>query len=96
MVEFADHYLKEFVHIEGTLSESPNPPMISSWNPPSEGAFKVNLDGYTDADMAGDIDSRKPTSGYLMTFAGGAVSWQSKLQKCVIATVLVHHLPQHF
>ena len=41
------------------------------------------LDGYSDADMAGDCDSRKSTSGFLMTFAGGAVSWQSKLQKCV-------------
>lgn len=37
----------------------------------------------TDSDMAGDVDSRKSTSGYLVTFAGGAVSWQSKLQKCV-------------
>ena len=33
--------------------------------------------------MAGDIDSRKSTSGYLITFAGGAVAWQSRLQKCV-------------
>jgi len=33
--------------------------------------------------MAGDIDTRKSTSGYLVIFAGGAVSWQSKLQKCV-------------
>lgn len=33
--------------------------------------------------MAGDVDSRKSTSGYLITFASGAVSWQSKLQKCV-------------
>ena len=41
------------------------------------------LMGYTDADMAGDVDSRKSTSGYLITFAGGAVSWQSRLQKCV-------------
>ncbi|KAI4346140.1 hypothetical protein L6164_013215 [Bauhinia variegata] len=47
------------------------------------GAGKPVLDGYTDADMAGDVDSRKSTSGYMMTFAGGAVSWQSKLQKCV-------------
>ena len=38
---------------------------------------------FTDADWAGDLDSRKSTSGYLFTFAGGAVSWQSKLQKCV-------------
>ena len=41
------------------------------------------MEGYTDADMAGDIDSRKSTSGFLYTFAGGAVSWQSRLQKCV-------------
>jgi hypothetical protein len=33
--------------------------------------------------MAGDIDSRKSTSGYLIKFAGGAVAWQSRLQKCV-------------
>ena len=41
------------------------------------------LQDYTDADYAGDADSRKSTSGYLMTYAGGAVSWQSRLQKCV-------------
>ncbi|KAJ4721959.1 Retrovirus-related Pol polyprotein from transposon TNT 1-94 [Melia azedarach] len=41
------------------------------------------LVGFTDADLAGDIDSRKSTSGYLINFAGGAVSWQSRLQKCV-------------
>ena len=33
--------------------------------------------------MAGDLYYRKSTSGYLFTFAGGAISWQSKLQKCV-------------
>lgn len=47
------------------------------------GNGKYVLDGFTDADMAGDVDSRKSTSGYLITFAGGAVSWQSKLKKCV-------------
>lgn len=41
------------------------------------------LEGFTDADMAGDLDNRKSTSGYLFKFAGGAISWQSKLQKCV-------------
>ena len=41
------------------------------------------LQGYTNADYAGDKDRRKSTSGYLMTYAGGAVSWQSRLQKCV-------------
>ena len=41
------------------------------------------LDEYTDIDMASDVGSRKCTSEYLMIFAGGAVSWQSRLQKCV-------------
>ena len=41
------------------------------------------LQGSIDADMAGDIDTRKFTAGYMITFTGGAVSWQSKLQKCV-------------
>ena len=41
------------------------------------------LEGFTDADMAGDLDGRKSTSGFLFTFAGGAISWQSKVQKCV-------------
>nr|AAV88069.1 hypothetical retrotransposon [Ipomoea batatas] len=47
------------------------------------GTGKPILTGYTDSDMAGDIDTRKSTSGYLITYAGGAVSWQSRLQKCV-------------
>ncbi|MCI61138.1 retrovirus-related pol polyprotein from transposon tnt 1-94, partial [Trifolium medium] len=33
--------------------------------------------------MAGDIDSRKSTSGYMIKFAGEAVAWQSRLQNCV-------------
>lgn len=33
--------------------------------------------------MAGVIDSSKSVSGYSFKFAGGAVPWQSKLQKCV-------------
>ena len=41
------------------------------------------LDGFIDSDMAGDVDCLKSTSGYLITFAGGAVAWQSRLQKCV-------------
>ena len=41
------------------------------------------LQGYMDADYAGDKDHRKSTFGYLMIYAGGAVSWQSRLQKCV-------------
>ena len=47
------------------------------------GASNPILKGYTDSDMAGDLDNRKSSTGYLFTFSGGAISWQSKLQKCV-------------
>lgn len=47
------------------------------------GGGKSHLVGYTDSDMAGDVDTRRSTSGYIFTFGGGAVSWQSRLQKCV-------------
>ncbi|GKB83650.1 putative RNA-directed DNA polymerase [Tanacetum coccineum] len=47
------------------------------------GNGKPMLVGFTDSDMAGNKDNMKSTSGYLITFAGGAVSWQSRLQKCV-------------
>ena len=45
--------------------------------------LEPSLEGYTNYDMAGDLDCRKYTSRYLFTFIGGAISWQSKLQKCV-------------
>ena len=47
------------------------------------GNGKLELNGYSDSNYAGDNDSRKSTSGYMMIFAGGAVSWQSRLQKCI-------------
>jgi hypothetical protein len=47
------------------------------------GGNKAKLIAYSDSDLARDIDGRKSTSGYLVTHSGGAVSWQSRLQKCV-------------
>ena len=43
------------------------------------GNGELMLDVYTNLEMAGDIDSRKSISRFLMTFARGPVSWQSKL-----------------
>lgn len=43
----------------------------------------LGLQGYVDADMAGDIDGRKRTTGYVYTLGGTAVSWVSKLRKIV-------------
>ena len=43
--------------------------------------------------MAGNIDCRKSTSMYLFTFAGGAISCQSKLQKCVsLSTTKIEYI----
>ena len=36
------------------------------------------MQGYSDADWAGDTDDRKSTSGYMFLIAGGPVSWKSR------------------
>ncbi|MCO5599533.1 hypothetical protein L7F22_053639 [Adiantum nelumboides] len=46
------------------------------------GKGDLSVVGYTDADYAGDLDKRRSTSGYIYTFAGGAISWFSRLQSC--------------
>jgi len=43
----------------------------------------LKLQGYVDADFAGDIDSRKSTTGFVFTLGGTAISWASNLQKIV-------------
>ncbi|RVX14680.1 Retrovirus-related Pol polyprotein from transposon TNT 1-94 [Vitis vinifera] len=43
----------------------------------------LKLQGYVDADFAGDIDSRKSTTGFVFTLGGTAISWTSNLQKIV-------------
>lgn len=47
------------------------------------GSQELCVKGYTDSDYAGDLDSRRSTSGYVFTLAGGAVSWRSRLQTCI-------------
>ena len=43
---------------------------------------------YIDADFAGDIDSRKSTTGFVFTLGGTAISWASNLQKIVILSTI--------
>ena len=43
----------------------------------------VTLQSFVDADLGGDVDSSKCTSGYIYTISGTIVSWMSRLQKCV-------------
>jgi hypothetical protein len=41
----------------------------------------VNYHVYCDSDWAGDLDGRRSTSGWVAMLGGGAVAWQSRLQK---------------
>lgn len=42
-----------------------------------------DLIAYCDADYAGDTEDRKSTSGYVIYFCGGPVSWRSRKQPIV-------------
>jgi hypothetical protein len=42
-----------------------------------------SLTGFSDSDMAGDVDDRKSTSGVLFMLGGNPVTWQSTKQKIV-------------
>jgi hypothetical protein len=44
---------------------------------------KVELHGYSDSDLAGDLDSRKNTSGVLFFLGRSPISWQSTKQRVV-------------
>lgn len=50
------------------------------------GGNGLNLEAYCDADYAGDIDTRRSTTGYVFTLSGGAISWSSRLQPTVAAS----------
>jgi hypothetical protein len=39
--------------------------------------------GYSDADWASDIETRRSTSGYVFMLNGGCISWRSKKQRTV-------------
>lgn len=39
--------------------------------------------GYSDADYAGDVETRRSTSGYVFMFGGSIISWGSERQKLV-------------
>ncbi len=43
----------------------------------------LNIDGYSDADWAGNVTDRKSTSGYFTFVGGNLVTWRSKKQNVV-------------
>lgn len=46
----------------------------------------LELHGFCDADFAGDLDTRRSTTGYVFTLSGGAISWSSRRQQTVAAS----------
>jgi transposase InsO family protein len=46
----------------------------------------IVLEGWIDADWAGDLDNRRSTSGYVFTVGTGATAWASKLQATVASS----------
>ena len=43
----------------------------------------ISLQGYVDADMAGDRDNMRSTTGYVFVVGGTTISWVSKIQSVV-------------
>jgi len=50
------------------------------------GPEKMDIMGYSDADYAGDLDTRRSTTGYVFMLNGGVISWSSRLQPTVAAS----------
>lgn len=42
-----------------------------------------SLSGFCDADYAGDLQTRRSTSGFAFLYHGGPISWTSRRQQCV-------------
>ncbi|KAJ9523108.1 hypothetical protein QJQ45_023911 [Haematococcus lacustris] len=50
---------------------------------PGKAQLEMWLQGFSDADYAGDKDTARSTTGYIFTLNGGAISWSSRLQPTV-------------
>ncbi|TQE12682.1 hypothetical protein C1H46_001702 [Malus baccata] len=48
----------------------------------------LELIGFTDSDLAGDVDERKSTGGYIFKLSGCAVSWKSAKQTIVSTSTM--------
>ena len=52
------------------------------------GKHGFDLKGFVDSDFAGCEDSRRSTTGWVFTLAGGPISWNSQRQKTVATSTL--------
>jgi hypothetical protein len=73
----SEDHLNAVLRILRYLKSSPGKGLMFSRN------GHLNVEGYTDADWAGNISDRKSTLGYLMFVGGNLVTWRSKKQNVV-------------
>jgi len=52
------------------------------------GGSDIPLEGFVDADFAGDVDMRASTSGFVFKVYGGAVVWSSKKQQATATSTV--------
>jgi hypothetical protein len=53
----------------------------------------LSVVGYVDADYAGDLNDKRPTTGYVFTLAGGPICWKSMIQSIVaMSTTKVEYM----
>ena len=48
----------------------------------------LRLQGYSDADCAGDMDTRRSTTGYVVMLNNGAIAWRSRRQPTVALSTM--------
>jgi len=72
---------KQICNLSGKSSVTSNDQSISNWN--SQDTENSKLVGYSDSDWAGDLETRRSTTGFVFLLAGAAVSWSSKRQHSI-------------
>jgi hypothetical protein len=69
-------YLRKTINVGITYRGQENPAIQEATGGPTT----AGITEFTDSDWAGDVDSRKSTSGYAFLLYGGAISWKSTKQ----------------
>ena len=55
------------------------------WHLLRQGQQEQAASGHCDSDYAGDLDTRRSTTGYVFILNGGAITWSSRRQQTVAA-----------
>nr|GEW96148.1 hypothetical protein [Tanacetum cinerariifolium] len=71
--QFIENVLKKFNYFDCTLVSTP---------------MDIMLEGYTDASWIGNTKDNSSTSGWVFLLGGGAISWASKKQTCIIGSTM--------